>query len=137
MQPKLKQKWIEALRSGKYVQTHSHLNNPDGYCCLGVLCDIIIKDKLNTRLRYDEAVNEFKGHDIVFLDYDGYPLRESMLLPRQLRAALDITDDQHSELLVLNDGRLKRNTTYLTKPLQFEKEPKSFAEIADYIEKEM
>lgn len=31
------QKWLEALRSGEYSQTRSHMCDEDGYCCLGVL----------------------------------------------------------------------------------------------------
>lgn len=40
-------KWVEALRSGKYAQTHGSLRNteddgenPVGFCCLGVACDV-------------------------------------------------------------------------------------------------
>lgn len=40
MKAKVKAAWLEALRSGKYQQTHARLKKPDGYCCLGVLCDI-------------------------------------------------------------------------------------------------
>jgi len=38
-------KWVEALRSGKYKQTESGLANSKGFCCLGVLCEVAIKDK--------------------------------------------------------------------------------------------
>lgn len=40
MKPKIKAKWLEALRSGKYKQTKEVLKDSTGYCCLGVLCDI-------------------------------------------------------------------------------------------------
>jgi hypothetical protein len=33
-------KWVTALRSEKYPQSDSYLRTADGYCCLGVLCDI-------------------------------------------------------------------------------------------------
>lgn len=32
--------WIEALESGKYRQTKKALHNTDGFCCLGVECEI-------------------------------------------------------------------------------------------------
>ena len=35
-----RRKWVEALRSGKYRQTTGVLRDRDGFCCLGVLCDI-------------------------------------------------------------------------------------------------
>lgn len=31
---------VEALRSGDYPQTDGRLHNQDGYCCLGVACDL-------------------------------------------------------------------------------------------------
>lgn len=36
-------KWVKALRSGKYKQTDSALQDRNGYCCLGVLCEIAPK----------------------------------------------------------------------------------------------
>lgn len=40
MNAQLKAKWVEALRSGKYLQTQHQLKDDVGFCCLGVLCDI-------------------------------------------------------------------------------------------------
>lgn len=40
MNAELKAKWVEALRSGRYSQTRGALRDEDGYCCLGVLCDV-------------------------------------------------------------------------------------------------
>lgn len=37
---KLKQTWLEALRSGEYKQTHGTLHNSEGYCCLGVAAKV-------------------------------------------------------------------------------------------------
>jgi hypothetical protein len=36
----LKEKWLEALRSGQYEQGFGRLKLQDRYCCLGVLCDV-------------------------------------------------------------------------------------------------
>jgi hypothetical protein len=48
MKKELKEKWIEALLSGKYAQTSGTLrrtesggNGQTGFCCLGVFCDIV------------------------------------------------------------------------------------------------
>lgn len=35
--------WVRALRSGKYKQARESLRNGDGYCCLGVACDLYMK----------------------------------------------------------------------------------------------
>ena len=41
MTPELKRLWVDALRSGKYLQGFDMLRTPDNhYCCLGVLADI-------------------------------------------------------------------------------------------------
>jgi hypothetical protein len=38
-------KWVAALRSGEYKQSKSVLRSKDdGYCCLGVLCDLYQKE---------------------------------------------------------------------------------------------
>jgi hypothetical protein len=41
MNPEIKTKWIEALRSGKYRQVMGVLKRGQGYCCLGVLREIV------------------------------------------------------------------------------------------------
>lgn len=40
MNPEVKVRWLEALRSGKFKQGNGALCNEGGYCCLGVLCEI-------------------------------------------------------------------------------------------------
>lgn len=45
MNPEIKQKWVEALRSGRYKQEKGALlvqaSGGAGYCCMGVLCEIV------------------------------------------------------------------------------------------------
>lgn len=38
-------KWVAALRSGKYKQSKFSLRTDEGYCCLGVLCDLYAADE--------------------------------------------------------------------------------------------
>lgn len=56
MNPEIKEKWLAALRSGEYKQTRGALFRPRrlddvkpifpaGYCCLGVLCDVMGLEK--------------------------------------------------------------------------------------------
>jgi len=44
MNSQIKQQWIEALRSKQYEQTTACLRTEQGYCCLGVLCDLYAKE---------------------------------------------------------------------------------------------
>lgn len=41
MNPEIKEKWLKALRSGKYQQGKNYLYIDGCYCCLGVLCDLV------------------------------------------------------------------------------------------------
>ena len=41
MNAELKSKWVEALRSGRYVQGYGQLYYNQKYCCLGVLCSLM------------------------------------------------------------------------------------------------
>lgn len=43
-------KWCKALRSGKYQQGKNTLQSSNGYCCLGVACDIFIPKHLQARV---------------------------------------------------------------------------------------
>lgn len=44
MNPVIRTRWADALRSGDYEQTKGSLNDGKGYCCLGVLCDLYAQD---------------------------------------------------------------------------------------------
>jgi len=44
MNEQIKQKWVNALRSGEYEQCESNLHKNKGFCCLGVLTDIYIQE---------------------------------------------------------------------------------------------
>jgi hypothetical protein len=50
MDPTIKAKWIDALRSGKYRQGKGALHKTDNsFCCLGVLCDLALQEGIVTR----------------------------------------------------------------------------------------
>lgn len=42
MNPEVKQKWVDALNSGIYLQGEGALKSGDGkcHCCMGVLCEL-------------------------------------------------------------------------------------------------
>lgn len=40
MNKKVKKLWLDALRSGEYAQAGGKLRTTEGFCCLGVLCDV-------------------------------------------------------------------------------------------------
>lgn len=55
MEKRIKTKWLKALRSGKYKQTTRFLKDENGYCCLGVLCDLHRLSKVNKRARWIDS----------------------------------------------------------------------------------
>jgi len=53
------EKWVAALRSGKYKQGRRQLRSGDSYCCLGVLCDLAVKEgviKCERSLTFDAVL---------------------------------------------------------------------------------
>lgn len=38
-------RWTQALRSGAYPQDRDRLRTFKGFCCLGVLCDLVAEEK--------------------------------------------------------------------------------------------
>mgnify|MGYP001438297913 CR=1 FL=1 len=50
-------KWVKALRSGEYKQTRGTLVDRDGFCCLGVLCDIANKENVVELHDYQDRGN--------------------------------------------------------------------------------
>lgn len=89
MNQEIKTKWLTALRSGKYEQGKGFLKNLDNnFCCLGVLCDIAIKENPelgkwveNDNDNYDEGDSITNHYVIETKDGD-----ESGVLPDAIRS---------------------------------------------------
>lgn len=60
MKKEIKEKWLEALRSGEYKQAHARLKTGQTFCCLGVLCDLHRKEKPEKRF-WDETDESYLG----------------------------------------------------------------------------
>lgn len=106
MNPSVKRAWVEALRSGEYPQAQARLYDrfADGYCCLGVLCDVIDPHKWRSDGAYEAVV-------------DGEVIRMHDTLAGPVLDALGMPEDVADRLMDMND-----------------QDGKSFDEIADYIE---
>lgn len=78
MKRDIKFRWVEALRSGRYqqgrIRLHFREGGKDRFCCLGVLCDLAVQDKV-----IDEP--SFSRHSHAF-EYG--PDKELALLPHQV-----------------------------------------------------
>lgn len=114
MNQRIKSLWVSALRSGEYSQTRSHLADEFGYCCLGVLCEVLIKDGV----AIDKRVTK---EDVT---YNG----ERYTLPHVAYACAGLLDDNPT--LCFNDKNHQ-----LSSLNDVEKLP--FPVIADLIEKQL
>lgn len=111
-----RQRWVKALRSGKYRQAKGVLRSPDNdvsYCCLGVACDLIDPNKWTKHAKEgDGALRAFawgrRGRDS---DYDDFSLPG-----HKAREVIGMDDEAIAALAELND------------------EGYSFTDIADAIE---
>jgi hypothetical protein len=107
MNQQVKEKWITALRSGEYTQAREFLRTDYGYCCLGVLTDLYLKE-------VNEQWVPFSESEGVFYLYDD---RESCLSPKVSEWA-GVDHYTRKTLVNMNDVEVK-----------------SFNQIADYIQK--
>lgn len=127
MKPKIKKKWIDALTSQEYHQTAGKLHTPQGFCCLGVLTDLYLKETDQQWSSYGK--NEYYYH------FEG----ECDLLSKSVQdwAGLDTNSPQ---VFIKNEHRdLIDNQAYLMVELSALNDcgGKSFDEIADLIESQL
>lgn len=124
MNPKVKQKWVEALRSGKYKQTRGVLRRRGGsYCCLGVLCEIAREEGIVDR-RWESRYKEYVYFNPVFP-----PDSNSCDLPEAVVrwSGLDSSDPE----VDIPRGIDKQTLASLNDELKY-----SFSKIADVIEQQ-
>lgn len=121
------QKWVAALRSGEYKQTDSVLSQKGRYCCLGVLCELAVKDGVIPPATTSDGLAHYGELSAYVLpphevrEWAGVEGNWTVATDRvELSAeALDLWDDERIPLSYLNDSI-----------------GMSFEEIADHIEKE-
>lgn len=117
MDTNLKQKWVEALRSGHFKQATGNLKTDDCYCCLGVLCTV-----LGASWNEDEDFGIFLpaiGDEVLYDESDEGVLGDKTL------DTVGITREQQFKLTAMNDGFEPATHAH------------NFDEIADWIEKNL
>lgn len=85
MHKQVRDQWVAALRSGRYVQGKNRLRQGEEgkkkYCCLGVLCDLI-------------DPNDWRGDVFRW---------QTTALPLSVAQEINITSNQQAELTRMND----------------------------------
>lgn len=74
----IKKLWVDALRSGEYEQGKNVLRNieKNTFCCLGVLCDIAIKQGLPIKT---DTINDYSGDRVLKYNSNYENLPESVM----------------------------------------------------------
>lgn len=128
MDKEVKQKWIDALRSGKYQQIKGALKSENGFCCLGVLCDIYAREK-NIEWKQGGEYKKlfylfernFTGLQDEICQWAGLPIGKDVILKDKLNEGINWSNTLiHYTLIYYNDNANK-----------------TFEEIADIIEREL
>lgn len=98
MNPTVKQKWVEALRSGDYQQTEKVLKHGNCFCVLGVLCGLY---------RIEKGIKGWGDPDYFFVGDE----HEVDILPK---AVVDWAglDSQTGPMLSINHSRLLQITVF-------------------------
>jgi hypothetical protein len=86
MKPEIKEAWVKALRSSEYQQTKEALRTDEGFCCLGVLCDVYDKQNNNTQSLWKD--HNSKHRKTTFYSY----LNEGSVLPGKVRDWAGLND---------------------------------------------
>ena len=102
MRKKVKQLWVNALRSGKYEQGRSVLCSLDNkYCCLGVLTEVYIEQMKKNRKK--SKVNKFLGTSVskqYQVEGEG---NATCLLPKVVEKWAGLNRNQVSWAMCMND----------------------------------
>lgn len=136
MNPEVKKKWLEALRSGKYQKATSrlHYTRPlegDSYCCLGVLCELYRIEHPNEAY-WKPSHGDAREHTQSFVVEDNFR-EEYVILPWKIKEWAGLPDSNpeviineamdHKPLAYINDSHIKGIYT--------------FEDIAMYIEEQL
>ena len=102
MKKEIKDRWVQALRSGEYKQGKGVLRQGENFCCLGVLCDIT-KEELGIEWTHARYGNYIDGERVVLpprvRDYAGLTKRN----PEIEGMTLSDTNDSGADFDVIAD----------------------------------
>lgn len=110
LDPKIKERWLVALRSGNYNQVQSILSDGHGgFCCLGVLCEIAVADGIieSKAADYDTAISYYDPESSFDRDKSTLPYKvadwaglEGNKNPSIFITLDDIPEEYHEEVMV-------------------------------------
>lgn len=126
MNSQVKEKWIAALRSGEYQQGINSLRSNQGFCCLGVLCDLYAKEHNENW----EHVNAYSEQNTKAKD-SWYFQEETQYLPEKVMNWAQLEDNNPEVKILDKDDNLIQYDVLS----MMNDEGVSFSFIADTIER--
>lgn len=127
MKEKVKDLWVEALRSGKYEQTTGFLKKGNGYCCLGVLCDVYAKTQKKKGFQKSSS-QLYHLKNVYNFDNKRAGLPDRVIKWAGINANGKIIISENSEIISQNN-----TISYLM--MLNDRDGKTFDEIATFVEK--
>ena len=107
MRPDIRDAWCKALRSGEYVQAAGQLHNEDGgYCCLGVLSEIIKDDATIKAAGWEFNGTEwYKGENNGWMGSLPYDIEKLVGFDGRLNQGdlIDLNDDKKAPFAAIAD----------------------------------
>lgn len=127
MKQDIKKLWVDALRSGEYNQARHCLQSNTGFCCLGVLSDLYIKQNPNSGCFWEPdeknmAINFVAGN---YCEYD--------ILPEMVVTWAGLPD-KNPKVIGTNDEGLEIHDVIANFNDRYRKD---FEQIADMIEAQL
>jgi hypothetical protein len=118
MNPDIAKEWAAELRSGKYKQVRGKLSADDGYCCLGVLCEMAVEAGIISK----PISVDFLNREVMEYDYC------TNYLPKSV---------QDWAGMASNHGEIKVNPTQIISLANMNDQSEPFEAIAKTIEEHM
>jgi hypothetical protein len=131
MNPDIKARWVAWLRANVDKQGRGRLQGPDGFCCLGGLCELAVEDGVILSRESEDEPGAIEYGDEV----NGW---DSSVLPLTVICWAEIEDAACGDLIVIlrvpsGDGfATETNLTNLNDGLNWD-----FNQIADIIDEQL
>jgi len=122
MNPRIKQRWLDALRSGEYKQTTGNLRDINGFCCLGVLCDLQAQERSTNWVKRNNSYGLYGEAQTLPLS-----VQEWAGLDNDIGGLVDFEYEKDGVMYVKSESLPEINDTW----------NKNFNEIADLIETQL
>lgn len=127
MNTEVKEKWVAALRSGGYTQGYESLKFEKTFCCLGVLCDLFLKEHPDNAkwncYEFEVKINKVE-------EKESLNLPDAVLRWAELPRPLDEKETREAKSVLVTYANKSRTLPYLNDNLKL-----TFDEIATTIER--